>query len=290
MAKQKQQPRLKKSMLRHSTLFFALLFIFSLLLALTLFGVGFIFVPTDSGEATSITSIVRKTVVRENEGGGDEEDGRERWTEVLSWEPRAFVYHNFLTKAECEHLIDISKPHMQKSFVVDPKTGLPRASSARTSYGWFLRKGQDAFIRNIEKRIADLTFIPVENGESIQILRYETGQEYKFHHDYFSDKFSVQRGGQRVATVLIYLSDVEEGGETVFPRAKGDFSSVSRRNNSSVCAGTGLAVKPRMGDALLFWSMKPDGTPDPNSLHGGCPVINGTKWSATKWLRMSEYI
>ncbi|XP_059283495.1 probable prolyl 4-hydroxylase 10 [Lycium ferocissimum] len=87
----------------------------------------------------------------------------------------------------------------------------------------------------------------------------------------------------------MYLSDVEEGGETVFPAAKGNFSAVPWWNELSECGKGGLSVKPKMGDALLFWSMKPDATPDPSSLHGGCPVIKGNKWSSTKWMRIHEY-
>lgn len=59
-----------------------------------------------------------------------------------------------------------------------------------------------------------------ENGEDIQVLRYEYGQKYEAHHDYFSDKVNIVRGGHRLATVLMYLSDVGKGGETVFPNAE----------------------------------------------------------------------
>lgn len=68
--------------------------------------------------------------------------------------------------------------------------------------------------------------------------------------------------------ILWYRSDVEEGGETVFPAAKGNFSSVPWWNELSECGKKGLSVKPKMGDALLFWSMKPDAALDPSSLHG----------------------
>jgi len=65
-----------------------------------------------------------------------------------------------------------------------------------------------------------------------------------------------------------YSSDVEEGGETVFPYARGNFSSMPGWNELSECGKKGLSIKPKMGDALLFWSMKPDATYDPSSLHG----------------------
>ena len=59
-----------------------------------------------------------------------------------------------------------------------------------------------------------------ENGEDIQVLRYEHGQKYDAHYDYFADKVNIARGGHRIATVLMYLSDVTRGGETVFPSAQ----------------------------------------------------------------------
>uniref|UniRef100_A0A0D3HF84 procollagen-proline 4-dioxygenase n=1 Tax=Oryza barthii TaxID=65489 RepID=A0A0D3HF84_9ORYZ len=211
----------------------------------------------------------------------------EPWTEVLSWEPRAFLYHNFLSKEECEYLISLAKPHMKKSTVVDASTGGSKDSRVRTSSGMFLGRGQDKIIRTIEKRISDYTFIPVENGEGLQVLHYEVGQKYEPHFDYFHDEFNTKNGGQRIATLLI--SDVEEGGETIFPSSKANSSSSPFYNELSECAKKGLAVKPKMGDALLFWSMRPDGSLDATSLHGGCPVIKGNKWSSTKWMRVHEY-
>ncbi|MQL99552.1 hypothetical protein Taro_032274, partial [Colocasia esculenta] len=201
----------------------------------------------------------------------------EPWTEVLSWEPRAFLYHNFLSKEECEHLIKLATPRMEKSTVVDSETGKSKDSRVRTSSGMFLKRGQDKIIRAIEKRIADFTFIPVEHGEGLQVLHYEVGQKYEPHFDYFLDEFNTKNGGQRIATVLMYLSDVEEGGETIFPSAKVNSSSLSYYNELSECGKNGLAVKPKMGDALLFWSMKPDSSLEPLSLHGEMLCYGDTK-------------
>lgn len=128
-----------------------------------------------------------------------------------------------------------------------------------------------------------------EHGEGLQVLHYEVGQKYESHFDYFLEDFSTANGGQRIATILMYLSDVEEGGETVFPNAKGNISAVPYWNELSQCGKEGLSAKPKRGDALLFWSMRPDASLDPTSLHGGCPVIKGDKWSATKWIRVNEY-
>uniref|UniRef100_A0A7N0RBR7 Fe2OG dioxygenase domain-containing protein n=1 Tax=Kalanchoe fedtschenkoi TaxID=63787 RepID=A0A7N0RBR7_KALFE len=154
-------------------------------------------------------------------------------------------------------------------------------SNVRTSTGMFLNHEERKFpiIQAIEKRIAVYSQVPVEHGELIQVLRYEKSEFYKPHNDYFSDSFNIKKGGQRVATMLMYLSDNVEGGETYFPLAgTGECS----------CGGKtvkGVSVKPKKGDAVLFWSMGLDGQSDPNSLHGGCEVLSGVKWSATKWMR-----
>ncbi|KAB2628286.1 prolyl 4-hydroxylase subunit alpha-2-like [Pyrus ussuriensis x Pyrus communis] len=262
-----------------------LLMLSVVLLMLLAFGIVSLPVSTDDSSPNDLSSFRRKTFER-----GDGLGNRvEQWTEVISWEPRAFIYHNFLSKEECDYLINLAKPHMVKSSVVDSKTGKSKDSRVRTSSGMFLKRGRDKIIRDIEKRIADFTFIPVEHGEGLQILHYEVGQKYDAHFDYFLDEFNTKNGGQRVATLLMYLSDVEEGGETVFPAAKGNISSVPWWNELSECGKQGLAVKPKMGDALLFWSMRPDATLDPSSLHGGCPVIIGNKWSSTKWMHLEEY-
>ncbi|KAK9159744.1 hypothetical protein Syun_006085 [Stephania yunnanensis] len=176
--------------------------------------------------------------------------------EVISWSPRIIVLHNFLSNEGIK-------------------------SDVRTSSGMFLNHEERKYplIKAIEKRISVFSQIPVENGELIQVLRYEKSQFYKPHHDYFSDTFNLKRGGQRIATMLMYLSDNVEGGETYFPMA-GD--------GDCFCGGKlvrGLSVKPVQGDAVLFWSMGLDGQSDVNSIHGGCEVLSGEKWSATKWMR-----
>ncbi|KAL3634257.1 putative prolyl 4-hydroxylase 3 [Castilleja foliolosa] len=250
--------------------------VLSMLLMLTvvilmLMGLGILSLPIGSDEDSFSSGdrikLKRLTLDTKSDGGDGLGERREQWTEILSWEPRAFVYHNFLSKEECEYLINIAKPHMVKSTVVDSKTGKSKDSRVRTSSGMFLRRGRDKVIRNIEKRIADYTFIPAEHGEGLQILHYEEGQKYEPHYDYFLDEFNTKNGGQRIATLLMYLSDVEEGGETVFPAAVGNYSSTPGWNEKSECAKRGLSVKARMGDALLFWSMRPDATLDPSSLH-----------------------
>lgn len=206
----------------------------------------------------------------------------------VSWSPRAILYEGFLTDEEADHLIALAAPRMANSTVVDNDTGESFASEVRTSTGTFLDPGQDSVVSRIERRIALVSSLPQANGEGLQVLRYSNGQRYTPHFDYFHDDLNSQResGGQRIATVLMYLSTPEEGGETVFPAAGVRVAG----GGWSECARAGFAVRARRGDALLFYSLLPDGAKDPASLHGGCPVLKGTKWSATKWIHVNKFV
>ncbi|MED6205478.1 putative prolyl 4-hydroxylase 4 [Stylosanthes scabra] len=209
----------------------------------------------------------------------------------ISWNPRAFVYEGFLTDLECDHLISLAKSELKRSAVADNLSGESQLSEVRTSSGMFIPKGKDPIISGIEDKISSWTFLPKENGEDIQVLRYEHGQKYDPHYDYFSDQVNIVRGGHRLATVLMYLTDVTSGGETVFPNAEETphRRGSEKRTDLSECAKKGIAVKPRRGDALLFFSLHPNAIPDTNSLHAGCPVIEGEKWSATKWIHVDSF-
>lgn len=193
----------------------------------------------------------------------------------LSSSPRIYMIENFLSDYECDHLIENARPHLKRSTVVSSKDNGGEVHDARTSMGMFYQRSADPIIASIEQRIAELTMIPVEYGEGIQVLSYGIGAEYRPHFDYFDPKLPgsaacLIRGGQRVATLIMYLANTEEGGETIFPVAK-------------------VNVKPVKGNAVLFYNCTYDGKEDPLSLHGGAPVIKGEKWIATKWLRQSEF-
>ncbi len=194
---------------------------------------------------------------------------------VLSWKPRIFLIENFLTPEECDHLITRARPELKRSTVVSAIANDGEVHEARTSKGMFFARSADLIVKGIERRIAEFTMLPEQNGEGIQILSYGTGEEYRPHWDYFDNSYeggaaAYNRGGQRVATMIMYLADTQEGGETIFPEAK-------------------IKVKPVKGSAVLFYNCTPDGKEDRLSLHGGAPVIKGEKWIATKWIRKGEF-
>ncbi|MGZ5235306.1 MAG: 2OG-Fe(II) oxygenase [Caldimonas sp.] len=187
--------------------------------------------------------------------------------------PRVVVFGDLLSADECAELIALARARLSRSETVETRTGASEVNDARTSEGMFFRPAEVPVCARLEARIARLLDWPVENGEGLQILRYGPGAEYKPHYDYFDPAEPgtpaiLERGGQRVASLVCYLNTPEAGGATVFPDA-------------------GLEVAPVRGNAVFFSYDRPH--PATRSLHGGAPVTAGEKWVATKWLRESRF-
>ena len=188
-------------------------------------------------------------------------------------EPNIVVLAHVLSDEECDALVAAARPRLSRSLTVSVKTGGEEENVDRTSQGMFFARGESETIARIEARLAHLLNWPMENGEGLQILRYGPGAEYKPHYDYFDPHEPgtpriLERGGQRVATVVMFLNEPEAGGGTVFPDVQ-------------------FECMPRKGHAVFFNYSRPH--PDSRSLHGGSPVISGEKWIATKWLREHRF-
>ena len=217
----------------------------------------------------------------------------------LSDAPRAFLYRGFLTPEECEHIIRVGEPHLHRSAVVagqDDATGEDKGAidDIRTSYGMFLPKAYDDVTLAVERRVEAFSRVPYENQEQLQLLRYVDGQQYKDH----MDGLVSPNGGRRIATVLMFLHEPDVGGETSFPAARPSVETRTRlrelRDDGELsdCAwreGRGMAVKPRRGDAVLFFSFDEAGRSDHASTHASCPTLGGTKWTATKWIHEATF-
>jgi len=187
--------------------------------------------------------------------------------------PRVVVFGDLLSGDECDALVELARERLARSETVDMRTGGSETNAARTSDGMFFRRAENALCERIEVRIAALLNWPVENGEGLQVLRYRPGAEYKPHYDYFDPAASgtaaiVQRGGQRVGSLVCYLNTPAKGGATTFP-------------------DVALEVAPIKGNAVFFSYDRPH--PMTRSLHGGAPVLEGEKWVATKWLRQGRF-
>jgi prolyl 4-hydroxylase len=157
-------------------------------------------------------------------------------TVLVGQQPPLVVFDDFLSDEECRALIEMAAPRMSRSLTVDVQTGGEETHQSRTSQGMFFERGESELVSRIEARIAHLLGWPVQNGEGLQVLRYGPGAEYLPHFDYFDPAAPgtpaiLQRGGQRVATLIMYLHEPEAGGATVFPDAA---LSVSPKRGSAV--------------------------------------------------------
>ena len=171
-------------------------------------------------------------------------------------------------------MIDEGEPHLKRSIVVDGKDGKTSAPS-RTSQSTYLRKERTAWFA---EKVAELTLRPVETQEPVQVCRYEDGQQYAPHYDAFDltsepGRLCAATGGQRIATVLVYLNDVDDGPEN----SGTDFPRIGKR------------FMPVKGNALVFFPCTLDGKLDTEALHSGMPV-KSLKWVSQVWLRQRPYV
>lgn len=177
----------------------------------------------------------------------------------------------FFDPVECGRLmasIDaVAQP--SKAYEVDYATGY------RTSYSGNLDPF-DSLVRSLQGRIDALLGIDRTQGETLQGQRYTVGQQFRPHHDWFTEPspaWTVEqpRGGQRAFTAMAYLNEVEEGGETDFPRLH-------------------IAIRPKAGMLLVWNNADPEGVPNPWTIHAGNPVTRGTKYIVTKWYRAGRWL
>ena len=187
--------------------------------------------------------------------------------------PRVVVFGSLLSDEECDSLVELARAKVTRSPTFDNWSGGNEVTEGRTSEGMCFTRGENDLVKRIETRIAELVRWPVERGEGMQVLRYGPGAEYRPHHDYFDPTVPgaaslLQRGGGRVATLVMYLKTSQKGGSTTFP-------------------DVGFEVAPIKGNAVFFSYDCPH--PMTRTLHGGAPVIEGEKWIATKWLRESVF-
>lgn len=189
--------------------------------------------------------------------------------------PHVVLFENVLTDQECDALVAEAAPRLDRAGVVDSDRGGTVVDARRTSELAVVERGATPLVARIDARIATLTGVPLAQGESLQVMRYRVGAEYRPHWDYFDlgrpgQAAALRNGGQRIASLVIYLNDVEAGGETTFPRC-------------------GLSVAPRKGSAVYFAYTDAQSRTDPLSYHAGAPVQRGEKWIATRWMREREF-
>ena len=181
-------------------------------------------------------------------------------------EPLIVVLDNVLSDQECDKLIEFSKDNLKRSKI--SSSGEGEVNDIRTSSSMFFQGNENDILEKLEKGISAIMCIPIEHAEGIQILKYTPGQEYKAHFDFFNSASKAAKNN-RISTLVIYLNDVEEGGETYFPKLN-------------------LSISPKKGSAVYFEYFYNNEDLNELTLHGGAPVIKGEKWVATQWMRKQK--
>jgi len=223
----------------------------------------------------------------------------------LAMAPRAFAIDNFISDQEIEEILERNTPSISPSEV--GYEGTKDNSQRNSSTAWDHGSSVATAIQKRAFQLAGIDYDP-NMADALQVLRYKETEWYKAHLDSFDNTGydawnpAVENGTNRFATVFIYLSDVEEGGNTVFPLSTthqgyngemlvhdGTVKSpgyIAVKDNIWVCnsSSTALRSQTTKGHVVLFYSQGPDSSIDPYSLHGGCPPVKGVKWSANVWL------
>ncbi len=213
---------------------------------------------------------------------------------VASVRPRVFTIENFLTAEECQEVIrmGLDQGLTESTIHSSPLAKQNRDTSTRSSSTAWLSRDTSSLTTKIYEKAALLTKIDPDLfqkfhessaqhhsiAESLQVVHYKKGEEYTPHHDFISPSINDRHQPSRFATLLIYLNDVEGGGETRFPRAMNS-------NNAE-----GLEITPKVGNAVLFYNSLEDGNFDDLSQHGGNKVLAGNKWLANLWVSNIELL
>jgi len=189
-------------------------------------------------------------------------------------QPHIVLFGNVLSDYECDRLIEYAKLRgLEPSVVVTSEDNKMVTADYRTSEGVFFESNETELIGTIERRISKLVNWPVTHCESLHVLHYGLNGEYRTHHDYFTKdrplyRSVTEKGGNRIATLIMYLSETPAGGGT-------EFSDVE------------MTFHPHKGQALLFTYGSLDHSSQ--TMHAGLPVLKGEKWIMTRWFREGEF-
>jgi len=216
--------------------------------------------------------------------------GRAYVLTTLSIEPKVFEMSDFLSDEEVDTVMTLAEPHMRPSEVtLKDKDVSSQSTEFRTSTTYFLHT-EHPTVLGLDHKIQTLTRIPIIHAEDPQILRYEVGQFFMYHHDFFATAeystndviLNLTKGGaeNRALTVFMYLNNVTHGGETGFPYAFDPSGRPYEANER--CPG--MTVAPTRKKILLFYNLFANGMQDDRSTHTGCEVVEGIKWSANYWV------
>ncbi|XP_013181517.1 PREDICTED: prolyl 4-hydroxylase subunit alpha-1-like [Papilio xuthus] len=181
--------------------------------------------------------------------------------------PDIVVFHQVLSDDEIEHIKDMAKPRFKRAVVHDPKTGELVPAHYRISKSSWLKDEESDVVARVSRRVADFTGLTMDTAEELQVVNYGIGGHYEPHFDFARKEENAfkKSSGNRIATVLFYMSEVAQGGATVFTEL-------------------GLSVFPVKNAAVFWLNLHPSGEGDIATRHAACPVLRGSKWVSNKWI------
>ncbi|XP_039991485.1 prolyl 4-hydroxylase subunit alpha-1a [Xiphias gladius] len=183
--------------------------------------------------------------------------------------PRIVRYHNIVSDKEMEKVKELAKPRLRRATISNPVTGVLETAHYRISKSAWLGAYEHPVVDQINQRIEDITGLDVTTAEDLQVANYGVGGQYEPHFDFGRkdepDAFEELGTGNRIATWLLYMSDVQAGGATVFTDVR-------------------AAVWPKKGTAVFWYNLYPSGEGDYRTRHAACPVLVGNKWVSNKWI------
>ncbi|XP_021765101.1 probable prolyl 4-hydroxylase 12 isoform X2 [Chenopodium quinoa] len=198
----------------------------------------------------------------------------------LSWQPRVFVYRDFISEEDCDHLISLAHGQSEgANSVVSDTQGLSTRSLVTLDV-------KDEVVARIEEKISAWTLLPLENSRALEVQHYGN-EEAKQKNDYFGNQSAWQVSEPLMATVILFLSDVSRGGEISFPESQ---LKASRLRTRVWSTNHDKLLRPIKGNAILFFSVRPNASPDKSSRHERNPVLEGELWCATKFFHIRSIV
>ncbi|OQV15947.1 Prolyl 4-hydroxylase subunit alpha-2 [Hypsibius exemplaris] len=190
-------------------------------------------------------------------------------TELLHLDPKIVMFHEVASDKEIATIKTLAGPRLMRATVQNSLTGELETAHYRISKSAWLNSKDDRVVELINQRIGMLTGLDMDYAEELQIANYGIGGHYEPHFDFArkaeSKAFTSLGMGNRVATFLLYMTDVEAGGGTVFPRLN-------------------LSLWPKKGSAAFWYNLYKNGEGDLRTRHAACPVLSGVKWVSNKWI------
>ncbi|CAB3364018.1 Hypothetical predicted protein [Cloeon dipterum] len=183
--------------------------------------------------------------------------------------PNIWILHDVMNDAEISTIKRLAQPRFKRATVQNYKTGELETATYRISKSGWLKDSDHPHVSAVNKRVQAFTGLTVDTAEELQVVNYGIGGHYEPHFDFArkeeTNAFKSLGTGNRIATVLFYMSDVAQGGATVFPHLN-------------------AALWPEKGSAAFWYNLHKSGEGDYLTRHAACPVLAGSKWVSNKWI------